>query len=68
MSNVVATCYVVIYDDGILVSVEPTIYLTKPEHIGLNEKLRVFSDVFKARAYIMSHLIPGCGVKVEIAA
>lgn len=63
-NNVVSTCYVITWQDHGMFSCENTIYLSYPNHVGPYEEVHVFNNVFEAKNYIASHVMPGCPIAV----
>ncbi len=63
-SNVVTKCFVVSSETGILTSVDPIIYLTRPEFLGPFEAVNEFKNVFDAKKFINKHVQPGTRVSV----
>lgn len=59
MGELISTCFVMIYDNGIVVQVDYIIYLTKPnpENLFPGESILVFSNPFEAKNYIQKNTI-----------
>lgn len=64
VNNVVSTCYVISWQDHGMFSVETTIYLSYPNHVGPYEELHQFENVFDAKKYITSHVLPGTFIQI----
>jgi hypothetical protein len=63
-SNVVSYCYVVVTDVGGMVSIDPTIYLSKQSNLDEMQECREFPHVFAAKNFIQSHVLPGTFIAV----
>lgn len=64
--TLVSKCYVISWQDHGMFSVENTIYLSYPSHVGPYEEVHSFDNVFEAKKYITSHVMPG--FRIQIAA
>lgn len=62
--QLVSTCYVISWQDHGLFSVESTIYLSYPSHVGPYEQVHTFDNVFEAKKYITSHVAPGFPIAI----
>lgn len=68
MGNVVSNCFVIYYDNGTFVTINPVIYIKRPmdEFLEPGESVLVFDTVFTASKYIRENC-PGLE-KVRVCA
>ena len=67
MPSLITHCYVVVYDDGVIVDIEPVIHLTQPAlPLGHYEVAHIFQNVFLANRYIKENTVGE--IKVTVAA
>lgn len=62
--TLVSTCYVITWADHGLFSCESTIYLYYPDKLGPFEDVHVFDNVFEAKKFIASHVLPGTYIQI----
>jgi hypothetical protein len=64
MNNVIdGHAYVIVYDDGQIISVETSIYMYQPKDLVPHEYVRIFPSIFIANAFIKANTL---GAKVTI--